>query len=479
MASSLFANWAAMLAARLMPPLFGFAINVGIARAWGPQGLGTYVYLTSLLLVFQAVAGAGMSLLLVREIASRPQEAALLAARGRAIGLASGTLATLAFVALALWRTEAATTHAACVLALSLLPSAWITVQEAFLIAQRRHHVVTLVAAAENLLKLLLALAVFVSGGGLVGLCVTITMVRVFALLLGQRFLVAGGARIPWRPQWQGARALARLLPSFAAMLVLAILYFRVDVLVLQALRPETETGLYAAALTLYTVAILLPESALSAVFPRLARAFHSDHEGFSRGIWLAAKLLAIGLVPVSIALIALAMPVLRAVYGPSFTAAALPLGLLAASLPLHALNGAFGQALQASGEQRTAMWVAAAATLFHLGLTIALVRSLGLIGAPIAVLGSSLLAAVTTGVLVHRRAAPLPGGYAAWAWTALTISVPIGLALRFAPEHAITGGALGAAALGVALVATLLRESSELGDALARLRTPRIEAGS
>jgi O-antigen/teichoic acid export membrane protein len=473
---SLLANGAAMLAARLMPPVFGFAINVGIARVWGTAGLGTYVYLTSLLLVFQAVAGAGMSLLLVREIAARPEDAARLVAQGRAVGLVSGLFATVAFALLSLAQDGTETRNAGCILALSLLPTAWITVQEACFVARRRHHVVALTAAAENVVKLSLAAAAFFAGGGLVALCAAITIARVCSLLLGQRLLATEDAPSSWRLEVRGAGPLARALPPFAGMLVLAILYFRVDVLVVQSLRPEAETGLYAAALTLYTVAILLPESALSAVYPRLAHAFHTGHDGFGRGTWLAAKLLAVALVPVSIGMIALAEPVLAIVYGHRFDGAAEPLALLAASLPLHALNGAFGQALQASGHQRAAMRVAGLATGVHLVMTIALVSTLGLVGAPIAVLTSSTLAALATGILVHRHAAPLPRG-AGVAWTAVTIVGPIGLALAFTPAHAILGGTLALVWLALALGAERLREHSDLLEAWALLRPAQSEA--
>lgn len=473
---SLLANWVAMLAARLMPPVFGFAINVGIARAWGTAGLGAYVYLTSLLLVFQAVAGAGMSLLLVREIAAHPDRTPQLAAQGRAVGLVSGLVAMLGFVLLSLLQDSPETRQAGCVLALSLLPSAWITVQEACFVARRRHHVVALTAAAENVVKLSLAATAFFAGGGLVALCAAITIARFCSLLLGQRLLAAEGAASAWRFEARGSGPLVRALPPFAGMLVLAILYFRVDVLVVQWLRPEAETGLYAAALTLYTVALLLPESALSAVYPRLAHAFHTGHDGFGRGTWLAAKLLAVALVPVSLGIIALAEPVLGIIYGHRFDGAAEPLTLLAASLPLHALNGAFGQALQASGHQKAAMQVAGLATGVHLVVTVAFVSLFGLDGAPIAVLTSSTLAAVATGVLVHRHAAPLPRG-AGIAWTAVTIVGPIGLALAFTPAHAILGGALALVWLAAALGAERLREHSDLLEAWSLLRPASGEA--
>ncbi|HEY7515029.1 MAG TPA: hypothetical protein VIC87_11150, partial [Vicinamibacteria bacterium] len=63
---SLLANAFAMLVARLLLPATSFAINIAIARMYGPASLGAYVHLLTSLLIFQTVAGAGMSLLLPR-----------------------------------------------------------------------------------------------------------------------------------------------------------------------------------------------------------------------------------------------------------------------------------------------------------------------------------------------------------------------------------------------------------------------------
>lgn len=63
-----------MLAARLLVPVFSFAINVGIARTYGAETLGVYIHLLALLLIFQAAAGAGMQLLLTRELATAPKK---------------------------------------------------------------------------------------------------------------------------------------------------------------------------------------------------------------------------------------------------------------------------------------------------------------------------------------------------------------------------------------------------------------------
>src|SRR5581483_10728539 len=334
-------NAVAMLAARLAPPVFSFAINVAIARLYGAGALGSYVWVLSLLVIFQTVAGAGMTLLVTREIAARPGDAAALVVQARTIGVATGLGATALFLVIAFFSSAAAS-------APSLLPSAWIAVQESYFVAHRRHHAVTAVAIAENAVKLALAALALAAGGGLVGVCGAITAARVVALAFGQRLMARAGCRPGWRLAIRDSAPLARALPPFGAMLVVAMLFFRVDVLVVGLLRGEHDTGVSGAAVTLYTVALLLPDSAMSAVFPRLAASFQSGRAGAATATLLTAKLLAIALVPVAVALIDLADPVLHLVYGARFADAAPALRMLAASLPVHAVNAAFGQALQA-----------------------------------------------------------------------------------------------------------------------------------
>ena len=65
-----------MLAAKFLPPVFAFVVHVSIARLAGAETLGGYVSLLAVLMIFQAVAGAGMQFLLTRDIATQPERAA-------------------------------------------------------------------------------------------------------------------------------------------------------------------------------------------------------------------------------------------------------------------------------------------------------------------------------------------------------------------------------------------------------------------
>jgi len=469
-------NALAMLVARLAPPAFSFAINVAIARVYGADALGTYVYLLSLLLVFQAIAGAGMPFLVTRELAVRPDETVDLVRAARTVGCASGVIAAIGFFVLAWCSSDGGTALAAAALAPSLLASGWIAVQEAYFIARHEHHAVTAVAIAENAVKLALAGLALLAGGGLVAVFLAIASARWCALVVGQK-LMDEPVRTGWRPDWRRALPLARALPPFAAMIALAMLFFRIDILVLGVLDGGHDTGVYGAALTLYSVALLLPESAMAAIYPRLATSFRSGGREAALATLLTAKLLAIGLVPLALGMIDLAQPLLHLVYGPPFEDSAPALRLLVASLPIQGMNIALAQALQASGHQREMLAVAGFGTALHLVVTCAFVATLGWLGAPLAVLLSSSVVALSSAWLFHRRVGTIQVDVGTWIGLS-AVAVPIALVLVAPPELERAATAAGVAWLGLALVARRMFRRSEVDEIARLIRSGLLEVG-
>jgi O-antigen/teichoic acid export membrane protein len=245
-------------------------------------------------------------------------------------------------------------------------------------------------------------------GYGLFEVCCGIAIARVAGLATGGWLARRVGMAGTWRPDFAAIPSFARAMAPFSVLFILSMVYFRVDVPIVQALAGETATGLYGAAVTLYGALLLLPESALAAIYPRLARACQDSRQGYARATWIVAKVLGIALVPLSLALICLADPIVALAYGGTFAGSAPVLRLLALSLPLHAVNGALGQALQAGGEQRAMVGIIVFAVAAHVVLTTVLVRMFGFPGAAIAMLLSS--ACVTAGALraVHLRVSPV-----------------------------------------------------------------------
>jgi O-antigen/teichoic acid export membrane protein len=402
------ANAAAMLAAKLLPPMFAFAVHLGIARLAGPEMLGGYVSLLAVLMIFQAMAGAGMQFLVAREIAAYPERAVTHARQARAFGLASGALATMAYLLYALTLLPASHQMAAFALAATVLPSAWIALHESIFIATRSHYGIAIVAIAENSLKLGIALAALSLGKGLIGVCVGIAIARVVGLAVGGWLVRRIGVRGTWHFSRAAIVPFARAVAPFSSLFIMSMAYFRIDVPIVHAIAGDRAAGFYGAAAALYGALLLLPESALTAAYPRLASSFRASKDGYVRATWLVAKVVAISIVPLSMVLIAVAPIVVNLAYGSTYAPAITVLRLLALSLPVHALNGALGQALQAGGEQRAMVRVIAMGLVLHVILNVVLVGLIGISGAAVAMLLSSSFVAIGALHAMHRRVAPL-----------------------------------------------------------------------
>jgi len=469
--SSLVANGLATLAARLVGPLLSFAIAIGVARVCGPEVLGSYAYLLALLAVFQTAASGGLTGLLTREFAARPEDTVRYLRSGRTLAAATGTVAAIGYVAVARLLARTDNLAATLLLATTLVPSAWISVHEAYFMATRTHHRLALVAAGENALKLGLALLTFRGGGGLAYLCAGVAVSRALALGVSTAMVARAGARGGWRPAPAvEVRKLAVELAPFALVLVFSMTYFRLDVLLVEALLGPGRTGVYSAAVAFYTAALVIPDSAMAAVYPRLAARFRESSHSYADATLVAVRLVSAGLVPVSIGLICLAGPLLRLSYGGRYADASPALRLLAASLPIHAANAALGQALLAGRLQRAMARMTFLAMVVHGGLTLVLLPRVGIVGAPISLVASSLLFMVGAGWEFHREVSRLVLTRSTLARLTV-VAGPIVVTLLSPAGWTYLSGAAGLAALGLAAPGVLLRGTGVVPWAPAGLR--------
>lgn len=433
-------NMVAMLAARVVPALFSFVIHVTLARTAGVEVLGAFTSLLAMLTIFQAVTGAGMQLYLSREIAMDPARARVLVGHARAFGLVTGLLGGLLFAAYALAALPAHRFNSGVILGAALVPSAWITVQDSVFIGRRLHHHIAVIALIENGVKLGLALAALSLGSGLAGVCGAIVLARGLALTLGTWLLQRRGFAAPWTIDLGGIWRFAQTLAPFSLTVVLSMAYFRIDLPVVQLVLGEGPAGVYASAATLFTAVLLLPDSALAAAYPRLVAAHQWSPERFSHAAWRAARLVVLALVPLAVVLSAAAEWIVETVYGPAFAPAAPILRLLALTLPLHAVNGALGQALQGSGHQKSMVSAVVVALVVHAALTWFLAGRFGPAGAVVSMaitaswVGLRALHAVHTrlgAVRLDRRMGP----------SLLAVTAPL-LLVGLAPAHLRVGAA-------------------------------------
>lgn len=451
--ASLLANSVATLLARIAVPVFSFAISVTIARLYGAETLGIYVQLMALAVIFQTMATAGIPLLLTRDIAADPEATDVHLRRARSFALLSGLVMTLVFSAYAVLILADDQRLAAFVLATTMLPSAGMAIQEGFFMATRTHHRMTVMAVVENSLKLAFAMLAFAFGKGIVAICAAIAAARLVAFETGQRLMARAGQRLSWGFSIGDAVAFGRLVAPFAVLLSISMVYFRVDILLVGFLCDTVETGLYGAAITLYTVALLLLSSVMSAVYPRLSATFRDSREGFVESTLLAAKLLVLGVVPLAVVLACCSEWALVMVFGEPYRGAAPVLRLLAATIPLHAVNGALGQGLQAGQQQASMVKIVAVGLAAHVVGVLVLVPMMGIEGAAVSVLISSTLVTMGSLLAFHGNLSPIRPGWRALA-VMIAVVVPVVMTIFAPPGRLLVVGLAAIAVFAVTVAA-------------------------
>lgn len=169
---------------------------------------------------------------------------------------------------------------------------------------------------------------------------------------------------------------------SLAFTNVAILIYTRIDVVMLAALRDPYETGLYAAAVRLIEFGYIIPMILVNTLFPTLAGLHATDPEGFQRIFQRLLATVAWGGIATA-AVLGLGSKIwIDWIYGPSFTAAAPVLAIGAASCIFAGLGAVRSQWLLLNGLQHYGLYYVALGAVLSPALNGWLIPQFGALGA-------------------------------------------------------------------------------------------------
>ncbi|HEV8638861.1 MAG TPA: oligosaccharide flippase family protein [Chloroflexota bacterium] len=436
------------MGAQLVNKAIDFAFAVVMLRLLGPEGLGRYAWAIAITGYLEIVSNFGLNALVIREGSAAPERLGRLGGGSLLVrlGIWASGLPLIALVVLG-WRGALGLADesaiAAALLCLALLPGNVAATYSALFYARERIEVPAALTVATTLLKVSLGLAALLAGYGIVGLAAVALVGNVLtALALGA---LAGRLRIAPPLQLDRGEARAMLAPAFPLMLnhLLATLFFRIDVLLLQALRSDLELGYYATAYKFVDGIGIVPSAFTFAIFPLLSRLAAAQPDALRRAYAMSLKLLVFLSVPIALLVTALAHPLVLLVGGRAYLPdAAVALQLLIWFLPLSFANGLTQYALVAAGHQRAIVGAFALAVVFNVAANVVAIPALGYRGAALVTVLSEVALAVPFGAVVARRV-----GLSLWRalWPFLTGGA-VGLTIFLVLEPT-AGGALALAA--------------------------------
>jgi O-antigen/teichoic acid export membrane protein len=289
-----------------------------------------------------------------------------------------------------------------------------------------------------------------------------------FALVIAASRLV----RVSWSLDIAFLRGwLVKSLP-FALTSGLTMLYFKIDVPILQLLRNFQEVGWYTFAYKPMEALLFLPTTMLSVAFPVLSVYFHQrERETLLRAInSLFKALLALGW-PITVGTVVLAPALTRMLH--LYPQSQPALEILGVGIFLMFVTTAFTAALNSVDKQHLLAWAAVASLGANVALNLTLVPAFGYLGAAWATNLTELVLLAVAWFMVRRVLAQVP--VIRLSWRILLAGLAMGLVLiwfrNLQGPVTLALAALGAGVYAGAMILLRTFDASELALARSALR--------
>jgi O-antigen/teichoic acid export membrane protein len=347
----------------LMTRAIDLALAMLMARVLGPDGTGKYYYAVFLFTTFDIFTSFGLHTLLTREVSKDRRQTGRYLANTTALRLMLGMGGVPVLIAFILIRQTLANTPLAPdtiwtigLLYVGLAPQSLSTGLSSLFYAYEKAEIPAAISVVTALTRVGISVPVLLAGGGIVGLAATSIVVNLVTLVV----LAILAVQMVKKPGFSEAldRRLQRsmLRESFPLMLnhLLATLFFKVDVLLLEPMKGNTVVGWYSQAYKVVDMLNIIPAYFTMALFPVLSQQADGDRAAARRSYLLAVKLLVMLALPCAVAFTYLAYLAIGVLGGARFLPdGAVALQLMIWSIPIGWINSVTNYMMIALGLQR------------------------------------------------------------------------------------------------------------------------------
>lgn len=330
------ASW--MMGERLLNIGVGFLAAILLARYLGPEQFGLLSYAISMTAIFASAGHMGLAGLVVREVVKRPGE--VHETLGTTLML-KGTGMTLGFLLIAayalLFETVGSTEFWLLLIVALAIPFQSFDVIEYWFQSQVEAKYAAIAKSAGIVVSALLKLGFVIAGASLL----PFAFAHAAQFIVGALVLV-GLYRLRARVsllQWKATFARARELLGQAWVIYLgsifAVVYMKIDQVMLKWLVGPEEVGVYAVAAQLSEAWYFVPIAIVASFFPKLIQLHEADNAQFNRRLQQLFDFLFLLAIAIALLMNLIAEPLVDLVFGAQYHASA-------SILVIHIWAGAF-----------------------------------------------------------------------------------------------------------------------------------------
>ncbi|AZN98679.1 flippase [Mesorhizobium sp. M9A.F.Ca.ET.002.03.1.2] len=399
-----------LIADRLLASLVGLLVVAVVARYLGPSEFGLLSYTFSMALLFAVAGQLGLDGLVIREIVNRPDDVPCVLGTVFVLKFSGHLLGAAGLVVYALSIGVHSTERSMLFLAAAFIPLASLS---GFFGLWFHSRVQARYSAISSSISALLV------GLGKLGLVWIGAAVMAFAAANVVQVLIAAMLSFRFYRQqkgpplstWRFSPALAKVLLSESWMLFLgsifAIVYLKIDMIMLRWLAGPAEVGTYAVAATLSEAAYFVPAALVASVFPKLIESAKRDQNLFGKQLQTVFDVLWLAGLGLIATMFLLGGPLIRFLFGTEYGPSVPVLLVHVLSAPFLFMRIAFTRWTIIGGGATFFMLTEGLGAVTNVALNFLLIPHYGSVGAALATLVSYATASYLT-LAIPRRTRPI-----------------------------------------------------------------------
>jgi O-antigen/teichoic acid export membrane protein len=381
-------------AAQGLTKIFSVALTAVAGRVLGTSGYGLYAMGSAVVEVCKVAASSGLDFIVVRETASNPEQGSRTARHAAVLKLITAVVGYgVAPLAVKLLGYPEPVFFVVLVLGVALFVENLSDICDAVFQGHERMMPTAQAFVLGAAIHFLVGSAVLFAGYGLRGWALSFLagyFVRFFWIHVRAARAGVYELRLDAIDGPELRRVAKAGAPLLGAMIV-ALLFHRMDILMLGRLVEESQVGLYGAAVRIIDVIVLLPRVLATAAYPAMRRTLEQD--GNELAAQLVAKSLRLSIVlcaTVALALWVLAPVALRWIPGAAFLPATDALRLLTWAIALQGAAHMLARLLVALDREADFLKIGGISLLTNFLLNLWWIPRMGIEGAALATLVSS-----------------------------------------------------------------------------------------
>ena len=394
--------------------LIDMAFALLMLRVLGPEGAGKYYFAIVIVGWFEILTNFGLNTFLTREVARDRQHANryLYNTSILRLLLSLGSAPLVALV-IAVWAAafelSGDTAIAIVLLAISQVPSGLANGLSALFFAYEKAEVPAALTIVSALIKVSLGTVALLAGFGIIGLAVVSIVVSIINVAV--LFIIASRSFFRLRPQGDRPLRSEMMRESFPLMLnhLLATLFFKVDVPMLEAIQSPIVVGWYSAAYKFVDAFNIIPAFFTQSFFPVMSRMATAQDGALARSYRLALKLLVMIAFPLAVFTTYASGFLVGVLGGAEFLPhGATALAIMIWSIPFGWINSVTNYALIAVNQQRALTRAFVIGLTFNVVANLILIPQFSYVAAAAVTIFSEIVEGAAFYVYVRRHIAPL-----------------------------------------------------------------------